>query len=197
MVDEELCMAVRDQRDARPDVSAGGLERPIIIFDDPPGRSTRLAWLLGLGVLLLALIGAGAWLARDTGDDVVVRPAAEAPAVAKAAVASALAISVRAPAKVTVGQPARFVVSYTDGQGIFSGSIEDWGDVGVGSAKRAACGATTPAAGALQDSYVAAHRWAVAGSYPVSISVTTYTCSSGQATEETQKTQLTVVVAAK
>jgi hypothetical protein len=195
MVDEEFCMAVRDQRDARPGTSAGGLELPVIIFDEPPARSTRFAWLLGLGVLLLALVGAGAWLARDTGDDVIVRPAADAPA--PAAVPSALAISVRAPATVTAGKPARFVVSYTDGHGIFSGSIEDWGDVGVGSAKRATCGATPPAAAALHDSYVATHRWAQAGSYPVSISVTTYTCSNGQATEETQKTQLTVVVAAK
>src|SRR5436190_2617274 len=111
MVDEEFCMAVRDQRDARPDTSAGGLELPVIVFDDPPGRSTRFAWLLGLGVLLLALVGAAARLARDTGDDVVVRPVADAPAPAAAAVPSGLAISVRAPVKVTAGHPAHFVVS--------------------------------------------------------------------------------------
>jgi hypothetical protein len=116
---------------------------------------------------------------------------------APAAVPSALAMSVQAPEKVTAGRPAQFVVSYTDGRGIFSGSIEDWGDVGVGSARRAACSSTTPAAGALQASFVATHRWAKAGSYPVSISVTTYTCSNGQAAEETQQAQLTVVVAAR
>jgi hypothetical protein len=190
-------MAVRDQRDARSDAPADNLERPVIIFDDPPARSKRLSWLVGLGVALLALIAAGSWLVFGGDDDVVVRPAAEAPVRAPAAVPSALAISVQAPEKVTAGRPARFVVSYTDGQGIFSGSIEDWGDVGVGSAHRAACTTATPAAGPLQASFVATHRWARAGSYPVSISVTTYTCSNGQAAEETQKAQLTVVVAAR
>jgi hypothetical protein len=189
-------MAVRDQRDARPDAPADALDRPVIIFDDPPARSKRVVRLVGVAVALLALIGAGSWLALGPDDDVVVQPA-DARVRAPAAVPSALAISVRAPAEVTAGQPARFIVSYTDGQGIFSGSIEDWGDVGVGSTHRAACRSTTPVAGALRASFVATHRWAKAGSYPVSISVTTYTCSNGRATEETQKAQLTVVVAAR
>jgi hypothetical protein len=186
-------MAVRDQRDARPDASADSFERPVIVFDDPPARSRFPAWLVAIGAAVLTLVGAGSWLALGADDDVVVRPAADAPGAA--AVPSALAISVQPPTKVTAGQPARFVVSYTDGQGIFSGSIEDWGDVGVGSAHRAACGPTTAAAGALHASYAATHSWAKAGSYPVSIAVTTYTCRNGQAAEETQKAHLTVIVA--
>ena len=148
-------MAVRDQRDARSDAPAEGLERPVIIFDDPPTRSKPVVWLVGLGVALLALVVVGAWLAVRGADNVVVQPVADAPVRAPAAVPSALAISVRAPATVTAGQPAHFVVSYSDGQGIFSGSIEDWGDVGVGSMHRAACGSTTPAAGALRASFAA------------------------------------------
>jgi hypothetical protein len=89
------------------------------------------------------------------------------------------------------------MVSYTDGEGIFSGSVEDWGETGLGSMKQRACGASAPAGGPVKDSYVATHKWRRAGSYPVSIAVTTYTCSNGRATEETQSAALTVVVAAR
>jgi hypothetical protein len=88
-------------------------------------------------------------------------------------------------------------VSYSDGEGVFSGRVEDWGDVGLGSMRQAACRANAPVAAALRDSYVARHTWRRPGRYPVSFAVTTYTCAGGRATEETRTTQLTVVVGAR
>jgi hypothetical protein len=104
---------------------------------------------------------------------------------------------VAAPTTVVAGHPARFVVSYTDDKGTFSGSVEDWGETGVGSMKLRTCSANAPADGPVEDSYVATHKWRHAGSYPVSFAVTTYTCSHGLATQETRHAALTVVVAAR
>ena len=63
--------------------------------------------------------------------------------------------------------------------------------------KQRACGASASAGGPVNDSYVATHTWRRAGSYPVSFTVTTHTCSNGRATQETQSAALTVVVAAR
>jgi hypothetical protein len=189
-------MAVRDQPGARTDPSIARDERPVVVFGDPSARHRRIAWGLGLGVLLVA-VGAGLWWVGGGGDDQVeARPATAAPAPAPVGAPAALTVSVRAPATVVAGHPARFGVSYTDGEGIFSGGIEDWGDVGVGSANQAACG-SGPVATALNDRYVATHTWPEEGTYPVSIAVTSYTCTNGRATQETRKAQLTVVVDAR
>jgi hypothetical protein len=193
-------MTVREQRKSRTDKSPD-LDRPVIIFDEPADGSSRPAWRLTLAVLVLVVAAAGAvsWWATRGGDQVLVRPAVQAPAQAPAPVQAParLAVTVAAPGVVVAGQAARFVVSYTDGSGIFGGSVEDWGEVGVGSMKQRACSASTPVAAPVQGSYVAVHKWRAAGSYPVSFAVTTYTCSNGQATEETHKAQLTVIVAGR
>jgi hypothetical protein len=189
-------MTVREQRKSRTDKSPD-LDRPVIIFDEPADGSSRPAWRWTLAVLVLVVAAAGAvsWWATRGGDQVVVRPAVQAPAPVVAP--AGLAVTVAAPATVVAGQAARFVVSYSDGSGIFGGNVEDWGEVGVGSMKQRACSASTPVAAPVQGSYVAVHKWRTAGSYPVSFAVTTYTCSNGHATEETHKAQLTVVVAGR
>jgi hypothetical protein len=189
-------MAVRDRRGTRPDTIAVDHDRLIVVFDDEPARPPRLARRLGLAGLALALVVVGAgslWLTR--GDNKVeARPVAQAVVPAPPTAVAPLAVSVRAPARVVAGQPARFVVSYTDGHGIFAGGVEDWGDTGVGSVSLAACDASPPAAAPLHASYVATHSWRKAATYPVSFAVTTYTCSNGRATEETRNARVTVVV---
>lgn len=192
-------MAVRDRHGTRGDTSEAAGARLVVALDGaPPGRS-RLAWRVGLVVVLLAgVVGAGSWwLAGGTGQ-VQARPAAAAPpAPAPVGVPAGLVVHVRGPASVVAGSPARFVVSYTDGEGIFSGGDEDWGDTGVGSVSLAACPASPPAAASLHASYAATHTWTKAASYPVSFAVTTYTCRGGRAMEETRHVGLTVVVSAR
>jgi hypothetical protein len=149
-----------------------------------------------VALLAVLLVGAGWWLMRGD-DQTAVRPAVVAPAPAPVQARSGLAVTVAAPTTVVAGHAARFVVSYTDDKGTFSGSIEDWGETGVGSLKLRACAANAPAGGPVAGSYVATHKWQQAGSYPVSFAVTTYTCSNGLAKQETRNAALTVVVAAR
>jgi hypothetical protein len=195
-------VVVRDPLVVR-DTSAGP-EIPILVPDDPP--DSPLAPRRGVAVLpvvlvvaaVVVLVVAAAWWLTRGDDQIAVRAAVAAPApaavAAPAEAPAGLAVSVAAPAAVVAGTVARFVVTYSDGDGVFSGSIEDWGETGVGSLKQRACGTTTAPAASVNDSYVATHKWRTAGSYPVSFAVTTYTCRNGRATEETQKAALTVVV---
>jgi hypothetical protein len=190
-------MTVRDRRAVR---TESGLERPVLVSDAPTVHHAPRRWRLALAVgsLAVALVGAGLWWNGRGNDTVVVRPAAApAPAAAQVGVPAALVVHVTSPSTVVAGHRARFTVSYADGSGIYSGSVEDWGETGVGSASQAACTPNAPAAAALHGSYVAAHTWHEAGSYPVSFAVTTYTCKAGHATEETRRARLTVLVAAR
>ena len=194
-------MAVRDRRRAVGTETSSGLEPPTIVFDDSPAPQAhpirRLGVVALLAVLALAavlVVGTGWWLTRGD-DQIAVRPAAAAPARVHAP--AGLAVTVAAPTTVVAGHPARFVVSYSDGEGTLGGSVEDWGETGVGSMKLRACAANAPADGPVKDSYVATHKWRHAGSYPVSFAVTTYTCSHGLATQETRNAALTVVVVAR
>ena len=196
-------MAVRDHL-ARPDISAVDPERPVIVFDDAPARDSRRVRRLGLAGLLAAAVvfGAvswwtGSWWMAGAGGNVEARPAAEAPAPAPVDVPAGLVVSVQGPRTVVAGQPARFVVSYSDGEAIFGGVVEDWGDTGVGSVSLAACDASAPSAAPLRGRYVATHRWPRAASHPVSFAVTTYTCHDGQARLESRNARLTVVVHAR
>jgi hypothetical protein len=192
-------MAVRHHPAARTDGSPVDGDRPVIVFEPEPTRPSRPTRRLWLGVALLAVaaLGAGSWWMASGDEKVVARPATPPPAATVADVPAGLALTVDGPEAVVAGQRARFRVSYSDAEGIFSGSLEDWGDIGVGSMEQAACRSDAPAAAALRDSYVVAHKWRRAGSYPVSFAVTTYTCANGRATEETRDAQLTVVVGAR
>jgi hypothetical protein len=196
-------VAVRDRRGAVRTETSSGLEPPTIVFDDSPAPQLHPVRRLGVVALLAVLalaavlvVGAGWWLTRGD-DQIAVRPAAAAPAPAPVHAPAGLAVTVAAPTTVVAGHLARFVVSYSDDEGTFSGSVEDWGETGVGSMKLRACAVNAPADGPVKDSYVATHRWRHAGSYPVSFAVTTYTCSHGLATQETRNAALRVVVAAR
>ena len=190
-------MAVRDRRRAVGTETSSGLEPPTIVFDDSPAPQPHRGRRLALVALLaVVVVGAGWWLMRGD-DQIAVRPAVAAAAHAPVHAPAGLAVTVAAPTTVVAGHPARFVVSYSDGEGTLGGSVEDWGETGVGSMKLRACAANAPADGPVKDSYVATHKWPPAGSYPVSFAVTTYTCSHGLATQETRNAALTVVVAAR
>ena len=187
-------MVVREHAAVRVDRPPGN-ERPTNVVDD--SARSPLARRLGVaGLLAVLVVGAGWWLTRGD-DQIAVRAAVAAPAAAPVGAPAGLAVSVAAPSTVVAGHAARFVVSYTDGDGIFSGSVEDWGEMGIGSMKQRACGASAAPAVPVNDSYVATHTWHRVGSYPVSFAITTYTCRNGRATEETQRAALTVVVAAR
>jgi hypothetical protein len=176
------------------------LDRPVIVLDDPPAPRPhrRLRRWLAILVPAMLLVGAATWWMAGGDSETAARPAPESPVVAPAVVTpAALTVRVAGPSTAVAGQRASFVVTYSDGSGIFSGSIEDWGDVGVGAVKQSACRASDPAAAALHGSYPVTHTWRAAGTYPVSFAVTTYTCSGGRASQETQNAQLTVVVAAR
>jgi hypothetical protein len=192
-------MAVRHQPGGRAGTSIGDPQRPVVVLDDPPARAPQVAWRFGLAGLLAVVAGSGAWWMAGADHQVQARPAVEPAASAPVPAVEApagLAVSVRAPARVVAGRSARFVVTYSDGEGIFSGGIEDWGDAGVGSVGLSACDASLPAAGRLHTSYVATHTWSDPASYPVSFAVTTYTCRNGRPMQETHDARLTVVVRA-
>jgi hypothetical protein len=195
-----------DTEVATPDLSVYSslADRPVVIDDDvPPPTQSRLTVLVVLAaVLVLAAIVAAIVVVARGGDDSPADTVTKADGGAKAdqqsgtgtGVPAALSISVDAPAAVVAGQTARFVVHYRDGEGIFSGGSEDWGDIGTSSISEAKCESSTPAADALDATYVVRHKWSEVGTYPVAIGVTTYTCQAGQAVPETKTTTLQVSV---
>jgi hypothetical protein len=85
---------------------------------------------------------------------------------------------------VRVGEQVRFTVSWTDGDGIFAGTTEDFGEgVGAGSTKIGACESAstmTPSEGR----YELSHTWTVPGTYHVRIGVSTSSCVGGPETAE-------------
>lgn len=176
-------------------------DRPVIVDDDgPPATQRRLTVLVVVAaVVVLAAIAAAIIVVARAGDETVVtKPGAGAQADQQSGtgtgVPEALSISVDAPAAVVAGQTARFVVHYRDGEGIFSGGSEDWGDIGASSISQGTCESSTPGPGALDAAYVVRHRWSEVGTYPVTIGVTTYTCQSGQPVPETKTATLQVSV---
>ena len=180
------------------------LDRPVILRTEPaspaaPVRSRlRRAVQLGLALGVVLAVAGGGWLALGGAgdDDVATNSAADsAPAAAGPAAIAPLTLQVDAPAAVQAGQPADLVVHYQDGKGTFSGSTEDWGDgVGTSSLAQGRCTAAGPPAEPTDGSYTATHTWAEAGSYTVSVGVSSYTCVDGAAVEEQASTTVTVVV---
>lgn len=76
------------------------------------------------------------------------------------------------------GQPLTFTVQYVDAHGGLVGTVEDFGDGGLGGLKIADCRSSEkhPSAGSKRIS----HTWARPGRYTVSVTVTTLSCVHGQ-----------------
>ncbi len=95
------------------------------------------------------------------------------------------------------GQAAELTVRYADGDGIFSGSTEDWGDgVGTSSLAQGRCAASGTPAVPASGSYLAEHTWSEPGSYTVTVGVSSYTCVDGAPVEEQATTTVRVEVTA-
>ena len=152
----------------------------------------------GLALGLVLVVAGGGWLALrgDEGADVVATdPGASAAAPTGPA---PLTLEVDLPAVVPAGQAAELTVRYADGDGIFSGSTEDWGDgVGTSSLAQGRCAASGTPAAPASGSYLAAHTWSEPGSYTVTVGVSSYTCVDGAPVEEQATTTVRVEVAAR
>lgn len=163
-----------------------------------PSAGSRPRYVLPL--VLLGVAGALAlWATLSIGgggDETVTArpPAGSAPAPAPAD----LSATVTAPGDVVAGEPARFEIAYADGEGVFAGGSEEWGDgQAVSSVTQGRCDdATAPAAEALDGSYAATHVFEEPGTYTVAVEVSTYTCVDGAPRTETAAATTTVVVAA-
>lgn len=190
---------VDTRRDPEVVVSGVGDRGPAVLpegaADDgaPVAPRRELAILLGVGLALVVALtlALALWTGRD--GDVVATPGdagVDAPAVQVA-----LRMSVEPPATVTAGEEASFTVRWTDDEGVFSGTSEEWGDgVGTSSLRRSRCEPGGAPAGPAGDAYAVTHTWSEPGTYAVVLGVATYTCEAGTAVEEDVSTPVTVEV---
>lgn len=81
-------------------------------------------------------------------------------------------------AAAVVGEPLTLTVQYADAQGGLVGTVEDFGDGGLGGLKIASCrdSEKNPPAG----SKAMEHTWTAPGTYLVAVTVTTLSCVHGQ-----------------
>jgi hypothetical protein len=182
------------------------VDRPVVRTDPVPLPAAparfrlRRAVQLGVALGLVLAVAGGGWLAlRGDGDDGadVVATDRGAP-LAEPAGPAPLTLAVDVPAVVQAGTAVQLTVSYEDGDGIFSGSTEDWGDgVGTSSLAQGRCAAAGTAAAPASGSYVATHTWSEPGSYTVTVGVSSYTCVDGAPVEEQATTTVRVEVAAR
>jgi hypothetical protein len=104
-----------------------------------------------------------------------------------------LAVRLLPPAEpVVAGQPVTLDVQYADAHGGLVGTVEDFGDGGIGGLKLSDChdSETNPSSGTKH----LRHVWDAAGTYRVSVTVTTLSCVHGQ--EDVTATADIVVAAA-
>ncbi len=153
---------------------------------------------LGVALGLVLAVAGGGWLALrgDQAADVVATD--RGGRAAGPAGPGPLTLEVDVPAVAQAGRAAQLTVRYEDGDGIFSGSTEDWGDgVGTSSLAQGRCAPSGTPAAPASGSYVAAHTWSEPGSYTVTVGVSSYTCVDGAPVEEQATTTVRVEVAAR
>lgn len=164
--------------------------------DGPPPAPPRRRLVVGLvAMLALALAAVLVLVLVLGGDDDPVQ--AKAPGGAGPAVPAGLGMTVELPDSVVAGKSAQIVVRWTDGEGVFSGTSEDWGDgVGTSSLAQDQCtGVATDRKSA--DSYTLKHAWSEPGTYQVVLGVTTYACTDGSAVQEDVSKTVSVQVLPK
>ena len=81
-------------------------------------------------------------------------------------------------ADAVVGEPLTLTVQYADAQGGLVGTVEDFGDGGLGGLKIASCRDSEKNAPA--GSKDMRHTWTAPGTYLVAVTVTTLSCVHGQ-----------------
>jgi len=129
-------------------------------------------------VVVLALLGACAPAAKVEGVKFTATPT---PSLAALQPTSQGGLAVRlVPLSTTsvVGQEVTLEVQYADAHGGLVGTVEDFGDGGIGGMKISDCreSESNPASGTKE----LRHAWAAPGTYRVSVTVTTLSCVHGQ-----------------
>lgn len=163
---------------------------------ESPALPSRVLAVAVVAVLALALLATLGLMWFGAGDHGVSTRTPVQPGAAGPARSEALEVEVSAPAEVTAGVAATFTITWRDGDGIFSGTTEEWGDgVGVSSEQQARCDVTGPRADRPgRGSIEVPHVFAKPGRYTVVLGVTTYTCQGAAATTESAAETLTVTV---
>lgn len=139
-------------------------------------------------VVALALLGACApaatqvqgvkFTAAATGTPTTT-PVATAPAMVQPGPDGALAVRLVPPTTaVAVGEEVTLDLQYATSHGGLVGTVEDFGDGGVGGLKISDChvSETNPSSGSKQ----LRHVWTAPGSYVVTVTVSTLSCVHGQ-----------------
>jgi hypothetical protein len=140
-------------------------------------------------VVALALLGACAPAAKVEGVKFTATPSSSV-SILQPTAQGGLAVRLEpSTTTATVGQEVTLEVEYADAHGGLVGTVEDFGDGGVGGMKISDCQASesNPAAGTKQ----LRHAWAAPGTYRVSVTVTTLSCVHGQE-DVTATAQVTV-----
>jgi len=165
-------------------------------LDGPPPVRPRRRLVVGLAALLALVLAVTVVLVLVLGGDDEPDVTTRTPAADPGGPAP-LGLTVEVPDEVVAGQPARLVLRWADGEGVFSGSTEEWGD-GVGTSSLAqdscAAGATAAQGRPSAGRYAATHTWAEPGTYQVTIGVASYLCQDGTATQEDARTTVSVQV---
>lgn len=165
---------------------------------EPPPRPRRVLAVVVVSVLVVALTVTLGLVWATAGDEGVSTRAPAQNGEPAPSRSDALAVEVSAPATVVAGEPATFTITWRDGDGIFSGTSEEWGDgVGVSSEQQSRCEVSGPRADHPgQGSIDVPHVFAKPGRYTVVLGVVTYTCQGAAATTESATETLTVTVQA-
>jgi hypothetical protein len=126
----------------------------------------------------LALVGACSPATQVQGVKYTAAPSATEEALQPTA-EGGLAVRLDPPtAEAVAGAPVTLVVRYADGHGGLVGTVEDFGDGGVGGMKISDCheSEANPSSGTKR----LQHVWETPGTYDVTVTVTTLSCTHGQ-----------------
>ena len=179
--------------------SGEGAPGPEHSVDGPPPARPRRRLLVGLVALLALVLAVTVVLVLVLGGDDEPEVTTRTPAAADPGGPAPLGLTVEVPQQVVAGLPASLMVRWTDGEGVFNGSTEEWGDgVGTSSLAQESCSASATAAQSSPSAgrYAASHTWTEPGTYQVTIGVASYLCRDGTATQEDARTTVSVEVLA-
>ena len=169
-----------------------------IAVDAPRAGGARRTVAIVSAALLVPLVVLAAYLVqRDHSRAVTVSDksgTSVVPGSSSSDLQPGLHVTLAGPTSVSVGAKTTYTVTYTDDNGQFLGSVQDWGDTGDGSLKQGKCGPGSSAAGPASGTFAAEHTWAKAGTYTVAITVTTQSCAGGQSSTEDASASTTVTV---